>query len=136
MAVVVNYMREHKIDAVLTQVLTQLLSQNQLPYNPHAGFHRALKVQNQAFELEKISHESITKALNMSTYLTDISYLAGIRKFTNVWGLSSVIKVGSELVLFVFDLFVDRIKGNFLPLFGNCPYNWVQARNLLLKIFC
>ena len=97
MSVFVNYMREHKIDLTLSKVLMSLLEQDQLPYNPHAGFHRALKLENQAFFLNKISADSVNKALNMPTYLSDISYLAGVRKFTNVWGLASVIKVRNKL---------------------------------------
>ena len=93
MGIFMSYLKEHKIDAVLTDVIKDLLSQDQLPYNPHAGFHRALKVQNQNFDLDKIPQDTVVKALNMPTYLTDISYLAGIRKFANVWGLASVIKV-------------------------------------------
>ncbi|XP_075243880.1 uncharacterized protein LOC142338130 [Convolutriloba macropyga] len=99
MSVFVNYMREHKIDSTLSKVLLDLLADNQLPYNPHAGFHRALKVENQAYFFNKIPDEQVMNALNMATYLSDISYLAGIKKFTNVWGLASVIKTMSPVRL-------------------------------------
>ena len=125
MSVFVNYMREHKIDLTLSKVLMSLLEQDQLPYNPHAGFHRALKLENQAFFLNKISADSVNKALNMPTYLSDISYLAGVRKFTNVWGLASVVKVKNKLSVFAktqtWRIFSQSMLGlNFTKSLDNC----------------
>ncbi|KAI8507211.1 hypothetical protein Bbelb_145910 [Branchiostoma belcheri] len=110
MGIIQRYLHEKKLTADMKELCGMLLSMPDLPYNPYPGFVRRLRRNSEKFHMFRGDNdEKITQLLENPTYATSLGYVSGVKGYTNVWGLSTILRCVDPPALRQYEWLLDDL---------------------------